>query len=86
MLDTVLYRTSEEAKAAQQRSVHYYEGLGVPEMSELYHAHQQDSLRTVTGASFISGPSRWSRLQRALGRSVSPFTHVVIRTATNSRA
>jgi SAM-dependent methyltransferase len=78
VLDTILYRDSAEASAAQERSRAYYASIGFPEMVVDYHAHP---LAVFLGghAQIIASPPRFPRLSKFLGATPSPFTHVEIR-------
>jgi SAM-dependent methyltransferase len=76
VLDTVLYSGHQEARRAMDRSDHYYTGLGAPEMTGRYHAHVRTSLERSGGARILASPSPMRRMQQALGRNPSPFTHI----------
>jgi ubiquinone/menaquinone biosynthesis C-methylase UbiE len=78
VLDTVLYRDAEAANAAEERSRNYYAKLGNQDMAAHYHAHRLSEFVDTGLCRVISSPSALDPLLRWAGRSVSPFTHVVV--------
>lgn len=78
VIDTILYRSPVEAAAATERSRNYYAGIGVPEMTDHYHAHTLAELKEIGHLRVLSAPSGMDRTLRRFGREASPFTHVVI--------
>jgi len=78
VLDTILYRSTAEARAATQRSKDYYDGLGCPEMAAHYHAHQLSTIQQLGKVRILSTPNGMERTLKRFGRPSSPFTHVVI--------
>lgn len=78
ILDTILYRSTAEARAATQRSKDYYDGLGCPEMAAHYHAHQLSTIQTQGKVRILSTPNGMERTLKRFGRPSSPFTHAII--------
>lgn len=78
VIDSMLYSNAEEVMAAGQRSAKYYRSLGFPGMAGHYHAHLLGPLARMNGARVLHAPSRWSRFHRLIGRTATPFTHLVL--------
>lgn len=79
ILDSVLYADRASATAADKRSRDYFKKLGATDLASYYHAHALPDLLSIGSAEVIARPLRTDRIKRLAGRSVSPFTHVVIR-------
>lgn len=78
VIDSMLYSNAEEVMAAVQRSAQYYRAMGFPGMARHYHAHLLGPLTRMNGARVLHAPTRWSRFHRLIGRTATPFTHLVL--------
>ena len=79
ILDSPVYRPGEVV-AARERSRRYYAALGVPEMAEVYHAHDWTALEGFRVDILYRPDSARAVLERrALGRRRSPFPWLRIR-------
>lgn len=78
VMDSILYRSKAGTRAAVERSRSYYQGIGVPEMTAHYHAHELIAIRGAGSSRILAAPSGMDRTLAKFGRPVSPFTHVVI--------
>jgi 2-polyprenyl-3-methyl-5-hydroxy-6-metoxy-1,4-benzoquinol methylase len=63
VLDAPFYPNAEAQKAAQQRSLDYYTGLGVPEMAQFYHHHLWPEAEAL-GAQNLNATLKTRLLQR----------------------
>jgi len=78
VMDSILYRSKAEMLAAVERSRSYYRNIGVPEMTDRYHAHELSAFHSGGSSRILAAPSGMDRTLAKFGRPVSPFTHVVI--------
>ncbi|MBL7945135.1 MAG: class I SAM-dependent methyltransferase [Flavobacteriales bacterium] len=78
IIDTILYRSTAEAHAATQRSKHYYDRIGCPEMAAHYHAHRLSTVQALGKVRILSTPNGMERTLKRFGRPSSPFTHAII--------
>lgn len=78
VMDSVLYPSARAAQAAQQRTMAYYERIGVPAMADHYHCHTLEQFAGLGRMEILDRPvSRWD-WKRMLGVPRHPFTHVVL--------
>lgn len=78
-LDSPFYR-AEDVPAARERTRRHYAELGVPEMADVYHAHDWRSLDGFAVDVLYRPDSRWVLFERrVLGRPRSPFPWLRIR-------
>ncbi|HRH70867.1 MAG TPA: class I SAM-dependent methyltransferase [Flavobacteriales bacterium] len=78
VMDSILYSSKAGTLAAVERSRAYYQDIGVPGMTDQYHAHELDTIRSAGNSRILAAPSGMDRTLARFGRTVSPFTHVVV--------
>jgi SAM-dependent methyltransferase len=79
IIDSPFYG-SDEVAAARERTRAHYSNLGVPEMAEVYHAHEWRSLEGFAFEVLYGPDSVRARFERrVLGRPRSPFPWIRIR-------
>lgn len=75
IIDSPLY---SDTVSARERSLKYYNELGYPEMSEYYHHHSPEDLKTYNCTFLYDANSLTNKIKRRLNSALSPFSWIRI--------